>query len=63
MLRLAHRGMESLEYAARILLAVETIGRATPLSATDGIALQDARNGARAGWNALAYRIEDGGDQ
>jgi L-fuculose-phosphate aldolase len=62
-LRLAHQRMESLEHAARILLAVETIGRATPLSATDVAALQDARNAARVGWNALAYRIEDGGDQ
>jgi L-fuculose-phosphate aldolase len=62
-LLLAHQRMESLEHAARILLAVEAIGTATPLSAADVAGLRDARAAARTGWDAQAYRIEAGGDQ
>ena len=56
-LRLAHQRMESLEHAARILLAAQQIGPVTPLRTDDIAALRDARATARAGWDADAARM------
>ncbi len=56
-LRLAHQRMESLEHAARILLAAEQIGPVTPLRAQDIAALREARAAARANWEADAARM------
>jgi len=57
-LRLAHQRMESLEHAARILHAASQIGSVTPLRAEDIAALREAREAARAGWEADAVRME-----
>jgi L-fuculose-phosphate aldolase len=56
-LRLAHQRMESLEHAARILLAAQQIGPVTPLRADDITALREARATARVGWDADAARM------
>ena len=57
-LRLAHQRMESLEHGARILHAALQIGPVTPLRAEHITALRDAREAARAGWEADAVRME-----
>jgi L-fuculose-phosphate aldolase len=62
-LRLAHQRMENLEHAARILHAAEALGPLTPLRAEDVVALREAREAARAGWEADAVRMESGGDE
>jgi L-fuculose-phosphate aldolase len=62
-LRLAHQRMESLEHAARILQAAEGLGPLTPLRSEDVQALREARQVARAGWEAEAARMEAGGDE
>jgi len=62
-LRLAHQRMESLEHASRILHAAEALGTITPLDAADVAALREARERARAGWEAEAVRMESGGDE
>lgn len=51
-LELAHQRMESLEHAARILLAARQLGRVTPLASTDVEALRAARRKAQVGWRA-----------
>jgi L-fuculose-phosphate aldolase len=56
-LRLAHQRMESLEHAARILLAAQQIGPVTPLRADDITALREARATARSRWDADAARM------
>ena len=62
-LRLAHQRMESLEHAARILLAAEALGPLKPLRTEDVEGLRKAREAARAGWEAEAVRMEAGGDE
>jgi L-fuculose-phosphate aldolase len=62
-LRLAHQRMESLEHAARILHAAAALGSATPLREMDVTALREARERARAAWEAEAARIEAGGEE
>jgi L-fuculose-phosphate aldolase len=62
-LRLAHQRMESLEHASRILHAAASLGTATPLRDRDVAALREARERARAVWEAEAERIEAGGDE
>src|SRR4051794_30554844 len=59
-LRLAHQRMESLEHAARILRAAESLGPLTPLKADDVEALRKARASARVRWDAEAARMEAG---
>jgi len=59
-LRLAHQRMESLEHAARILQAAETIGSPARLRDEDVAALRKAREAARAGWDAEGARLEAG---
>ena len=56
-LRLAHQRMESLEHAARILLAASQLGTVTPLQPDHVAALQRARDSAKAGWEADAARM------
>ena len=46
-LELAHQRMESLEHAARILLAARTLGRVNELSAADAQALRDSLEESR----------------
>lgn len=62
-LRLAHQRMESLEHAARILHAAESLGPVTPLRPDEVTALRKAREAARAGWDREAERMESGGDE
>jgi L-fuculose-phosphate aldolase len=62
-LRLAHQRMESLEHAARILHAAESLGPLKRLKADDVEALRKARASARVGWDAEAARMEAGGDE
>jgi L-fuculose-phosphate aldolase len=59
-LRLAHQRMESLEHASRILHAAAALGPATPLRDQDVAALREARERARAVWEADAERMEAG---
>jgi L-fuculose-phosphate aldolase len=61
-LRLAHQRMESLEHAARILLAASRIGTVSRLRDEDVIALRRAREAARAGWDAEGARMHEGED-
>ena len=58
-LRLAHQRMESLEHAARILHAAATLGPVTPLRPEDVTALRQAREAARARWEADGARMMD----
>jgi L-fuculose-phosphate aldolase len=62
-IRLAHQRMENLEHAARILHAAAALGPATPLREQDVTALREARERARAAWEAEAARIEAGGEE
>lgn len=62
-LRLAHQRMENLEHAARIIHAAEALGPLTRLREHDVTALREAREAARAGWEAEAARNEAGGDE
>ncbi len=48
----AHRRMESLEHAARILLAARLVGRVTPLTPAQRAALHDAPRGPAIDWTA-----------
>jgi L-fuculose-phosphate aldolase len=62
-LRLAHQRMESLEHAARILQTAEALGPLTRLRPDEVAALREAREAARAGWEADAARMDEGGDE
>ena len=62
-LRLAHQRMESLEHAARILHAASMIGSPARLRDEDVAALRQAREAARAGWDAEGARLEAGEDE
>ena len=62
-LRLAHQRMESLEHAARILHAASMIGSPARLRDADVAALKQAREAARAGWDAEGARLEAGEDE
>jgi L-fuculose-phosphate aldolase len=62
-LRLAHQRMESLEHAARILHAASMIGSPARLRDADVAALKQAREAARAGWEAEGARLEAGEDE
>jgi L-fuculose-phosphate aldolase len=62
-LRLAHQRMENLEHASRILHAAAALGPATPLHERDVAVLREARERARAVWEAEAERMEAGGDE
>ena len=62
-LRLAHQRMESLEHAARILHAASMIGSPARLRDADVAALKQAREAARAGWDAEGARFEAGEDE
>ena len=56
-LRLAHQRMESLEHAARILLAASQLGPVTLLPEEQVAALRQARDAAKAGWEADGARM------
>jgi L-fuculose-phosphate aldolase len=62
-LRLAHQRMESLEHASRILHAAAALGPAARMRDDDVRALREARERARAAWDAEAVRIEAGGEE
>ena len=58
-LLLAHQRMESLEHAARILLAARTLGRVNALAPRDGDALRAARRAAQAAWHPKTQETID----
>lgn len=62
-LRLAHQRMENLEHASRILHAAAALGPATRLRDEDVRILREAREHARAAWDAEGARIEAGGEE
>ena len=55
--------MESLEHTARILHAASMIGSPARLRDADVAALKQAREAARAGWEAEGARLEEGEDE